>query len=65
MRYAPFANMTGHPAISFPVGYSEAGLPIAMQAIARHWDEVTLLRLALAAEERLKRQKPQIFFDLL
>ena len=64
MRYAPFANMTGHPAITFPVGYSDAGLPIAMQAIARHWDEVTLFRLALAAEQHLDRRRPQIFFDL-
>ncbi len=65
MRYAPFANMTGHPAIAFPVAYAANGLPIAMQATARHWDEITLFRLALAAENRLQRRKPQIFFDLL
>ena len=64
MRYAPFSNMTGHPAVTFPVGYTDAGLPIAMQAVARHWDEVTLFRLALAAEQHIKRRKPQIFFDL-
>ncbi len=62
MRYAPFANMSGHPAISFPVGYSDAGLPIGMQAMGRYWDEVTLFRLALAAESVLERRQPQVFF---
>jgi len=65
MRYAPVFNMTGHPAISFPVAYSDEGLPVGMQAVSRHWDEVTLFRLALAAEQHLQRRKPQIFFDIL
>ncbi len=65
MRYAPFFNLTGHPAISFPVAYSDTGLPIGMQAIAPHWQEVTLFRLALAAEMQLQRRKPRIFFDIL
>ena len=65
MRYAPFANMTGHPAMTFPVGYAAHGLPAAMQVMGRHWDETTLFRLALAAEKRLERRKPQLFFDLL
>ncbi|MBE2221758.1 MAG: amidase [Anaerolineae bacterium] len=64
MRYATPANFTGHPAISFPAGYNEAGLPIGLQAMGRHWQEPTLLRLALAAEQIIPRQKPQIFFDL-
>jgi Asp-tRNA(Asn)/Glu-tRNA(Gln) amidotransferase A subunit family amidase len=36
-----------------------------MQVMGRHWDETTLFRLALAAEKRLERRKPQLFFDLL
>jgi Asp-tRNA(Asn)/Glu-tRNA(Gln) amidotransferase A subunit family amidase len=65
MRYTLFANMTGHPAIAFPVGYSAKGLPTSMQVMARHWDEVTLFRLALAAEKHLTRQKPQVYFEQL
>jgi len=65
MRYATPANMTGMPAMTFPVAYAENGLPIAMQAMSRHWEEATLFRLALAAEKRIERRKPQIFFDLL
>lgn len=65
MRFTPPANMTGHPAISFPAGYTEAGMPIGFQAIGRPWDEATLLRLALAAETVVERQKPRVYFDLL
>ena len=53
------------PAISFPAGYTSAGLPLGMQAIARPWDEVTLMRLALAAEGVVERQAPKVFYRLL
>jgi len=65
MRFATPANLTGHPAISFPAGYTMAGLPIGMQLIARPWDEVTLLRLALVAEQWMERRRPQLFHPLL
>jgi Asp-tRNA(Asn)/Glu-tRNA(Gln) amidotransferase A subunit family amidase len=65
MRFATPANLTGLPAISFPAGYNQAGLPIGMQAIGRAWREPTLFRLALVAEQRVERQKPAVFFDLL
>jgi len=65
MRFATTANMTGHPAISFPVGYTQKGLPIGMQAIGRPWEESTLLRMALAAEQVVERKAPQVYYDLL
>jgi len=65
MRFAPMANMTGLPAIAFPVGYTEKGLPLGMQAIGRAWEEPTLLRLALAAEGEVERQKPQVCYEVL
>jgi Asp-tRNA(Asn)/Glu-tRNA(Gln) amidotransferase A subunit family amidase len=65
MRYAFPANLTGHPAVSFPAGYSRSGLPVGMQAIGRYWDEKTLFRIAYAAENALKRQPPEVFYDLL
>ena len=65
MRFVTPANLTGSPAVSFPVGYTPQGLPIGMQAIGKPWDEATLLRLAFAAEKNLVRQKPKIYFDLL
>jgi Asp-tRNA(Asn)/Glu-tRNA(Gln) amidotransferase A subunit family amidase len=65
MRFATPANLTGLPAISFPVGYSQKGLPVGMQAIGRAWGEHTLLRLALAAEQVVLREAPQLFYRIL
>jgi Asp-tRNA(Asn)/Glu-tRNA(Gln) amidotransferase A subunit family amidase len=65
MRFATAANMTGLPAITFPVGYTEKGLPIGLQAMGRAWDEVTLLRMALAAEQVIERKAPKVHFNIL
>lgn len=40
------ANVTGHPAITVPCGLDGQGLPLAVQFIARHWDEAALMRAA-------------------
>lgn len=42
----PF-NVTGHPAMNVPCGTSE-GLPVGMQIVGRHFDEVTVLSAAYA-----------------
>jgi Asp-tRNA(Asn)/Glu-tRNA(Gln) amidotransferase A subunit family amidase len=65
MRFATAANMTGLPAISFPVGYTQKGLPIGLQVMGKAWDEATLLRLALAAEQVVGRKPPQIYYRIL
>ena len=65
MRFAMPANLTGHPAIAFPVGYDAGGLPIGMQAMARPWHEHLLLRLALAAEHTTPRRRPPTYYDIL
>jgi Asp-tRNA(Asn)/Glu-tRNA(Gln) amidotransferase A subunit family amidase len=65
MRFATAANMTGLPAISFPVGYTKSGLPIGMQAMGRAWEEATLLRLAVNAEQAVERKAPQVHFQIL
>ncbi len=47
--YVPFTppfNVTGQPAISLPLHWSEAGLPIGVQFAGRLGDEETLLALA-------------------
>ena len=62
MRFAFLQNFTGHPAISFPVGYGARGLPIAMQAMGRAWREDVLLRLAAAAERDVPRRAPAVRF---
>jgi Asp-tRNA(Asn)/Glu-tRNA(Gln) amidotransferase A subunit family amidase len=65
MRFAMPGNLTGLPAIVFPVGYDDRGLPIGMQAMSRAWDEHLLLRLAFVMEAAMIRQRPPLYFDLL
>jgi amidase len=48
----PF-NISGHPAISLPLGRSASGLPIGVQLIARPGREDVLLQLAAALEQAL------------
>jgi amidase len=43
-------TMTAHPALSVPVAFSSAGLPIGMQIVGRYRDELGLLQLAHAIE---------------
>ncbi len=45
----PF-DVTGHPAITVPVGMS-AGLPVGMMLIGRHWEDATVLRAADAFQK--------------
>jgi amidase len=44
--YTPVFNVTGQPAMSVPLGWNDAGLPIGMHFIGRFGDEATLFRLA-------------------
>lgn len=45
----PF-NLTGNPAVTIPAGLSRSGLPIGLQIVGRHYDEIGLLRLAQELE---------------
>jgi aspartyl-tRNA(Asn)/glutamyl-tRNA(Gln) amidotransferase subunit A len=42
------ANLTGHPAVSIPCGFTPDGLPVALQITGRVFDEATVLALAHA-----------------
>jgi amidase len=44
-------NMTGQPAMSVPLSFSEAGLPIGIQFAGRYGQEVKLLQLAGQLEQ--------------
>ena len=44
-------NQTGQPAISLPLHWSEAGLPIGVQLATRMGEEATLIRVAAQIEE--------------
>ena len=65
MRFVTAGNMTGLPAVTFPAGYTKAGLPIGMQAMGRAWEEHQLLRLAVNAEKVVERKAPQVHYRFL
>ena len=46
-------DLTGSPAMSVPFGMSSDGLPIGVQLVGRHFDELTVLRAAKALEDRI------------
>ena len=50
-RFTSFANVTGQPAISLPLHWSNTSLPIGVQFIGRYADEGTLFQLAGQLEE--------------
>lgn len=46
----PF-SMSGNPTITLPTGFTEQGLPIGVQLIARHFDESSLVRAGHAFQQ--------------
>jgi len=57
----PF-NLSGHPALTVPCGFTATGLPIGMQLIGRVFDERTLFRIAQAYERAAEwhRRRPRL-----
>ncbi len=51
MPNTPLFNLTGQPAMSVPLVWSEQGLPIGSQFVGRLGEEATLFRLAAQLEE--------------
>ena len=49
--YTHFANVTGLPAMSVPLYWNEAGLPVGVHFVGRFGDEASLFRLAAQLEQ--------------
>jgi amidase len=60
---APF-NLTGHPALSLPVGMVD-GLPVGLMLIGRHFEEGTIYRIAAVIEEMIGGPPPVVMPDRL
>ncbi len=66
LEYGPFTapfNVSGHPAISLPLGQSREGLPIGVQLVAAVGREDLLLQVAAQLEEALpwRDRQPPVF----
>ena len=57
----PF-NVTGGPALSACIGYTEAGLPLAMQLVGKPFDDALVLRVADAYERATpwRSRRPEV-----
>ncbi len=49
--FTPLVNVTGQPAMSLPLHWSDDGLPIGVQLIGRPFAEATLVRLGAQLEQ--------------
>jgi amidase len=67
-EYGPFTapfNISGHPAISLPLGQSRTGLPIGVQLVAGRGREDLLLRVAAQLEQAVPwaGRRPAVVVD--
>jgi len=62
VRFAAPTNFSGNPSITLPNGFTEDGLPLAMQFIGRHGDEASIIRAAAAYEGATEwhKRRPQL-----
>ncbi|MDP3827877.1 MAG: amidase [Polaromonas sp.] len=51
LRYTCPLDMSGSPTITLPAGFTEAGTPIALQFVSRHFEEDLLVRAGWAFQQ--------------
>jgi amidase len=62
MKSCCFVSVTGNPAISVPCGFTPEGLPVGVQIVGRHRDDLGVLQLAFAFEQATQfwRRRPPL-----
>ncbi len=61
--FTPLFNTTGQPAMSLPLHFTDANLPVGVQLVARFGDEATLFRVAAQLEQAMPwaDRRPGVF----
>jgi amidase len=61
--FTPLFNTTGQPALSLPLHFTDANLPVGVQFVGRFGDEATLFRLAAQLEQAMPwhMRRPGVF----
>ena len=62
MKSCYYVTVTGLPAISVPCGFTPEGLPVGVQIVGRHQQDVGVLQLAYAFQQatRFVDQQPPL-----
>ena len=64
MKSCYYVSVTGHPAISVPAGFTPEGLPVGLQIVGRHQDDLGVLQLAYAFEQATgSRRWPELLSE--
>ncbi len=53
VSFTAFGNVTGLPAASLPLHWTEEGIPVGVQLVAGPWEEATLIRLSAQLEQAM------------
>ena len=56
-------NLTGNPAICFPIGFTKTGNPYSITLVGNLYDDASILQLAKAYQDKTEHHKkhPELF----
>ena len=57
IAFSSLANLTGLPAASVPIGFTDDGRPIGLQVLGRHLNDRGVLALAAVVERLCPRDR--------
>jgi len=62
-RQLSMTNLTGHPVVVFPIGFSKTGSPLSITLVGNLYDEATILAAAKAYQDKtdFNKKHPDLF----